>query len=80
MVFLEVKNYSSSQYVSSPLSHSPLKSGAASHTVAGPLPEYWPTDSSIRNTGMPTNVNIMKYGIKKAPGESCFYIKGMVFV
>ena len=44
--------------------------GEASHTFIGPDPEYCPIASSIKNTGIPTNVNIKKYGTRKAPATN----------
>ncbi len=44
--------------------------GEASQTVMGPEAEYCPTDSSMRKTGSPTKVNMMAYGIRKAPETS----------
>ena len=38
---------------------SPWKIGEADQTVIGPQPEYWPTDNSMKNTGRPTNVNMI---------------------
>ena len=48
----------------------PTKMGEASHTFIGPDPEYCPIASSIKNSGIPTNVNIKKYGTRKAPATN----------
>ena len=41
--------------------------GDKDQTVIGPDAEYCPNVSSIKNMGIPTKVNMMVYGIKKAP-------------
>ena len=59
----------------------PWKRGETVQTVRGPAAENCPRDSSIINTGIPTNVNMMKYGIKKAPvQENMRYVKNKVLV
>ena len=47
--------------------HTPWKRGETVQTVRGPAAENCPRESSMRNTGIPTNVNMMKYGMRKAP-------------
>ena len=35
--------------------------------LIGPFLIRWPIESSKRNRGMPSNINIMTYGMRKAP-------------
>lgn len=45
----------------------PLNIGASFHTPRPPMEVYWPREHSSRNKGMPANISVKKYGIKKAP-------------
>ena len=45
----------------------PLKMGTALQTVTGPRLAYCPKASSMYTNGMPQNISMMMYGMKKAP-------------
>ena len=45
----------------------PWNIGDTDQTVIGPDAEYCPSVNSIMNMGIPTKVNMMVYGIRKAP-------------
>lgn len=48
----------------------PLNSGAIRNTVKAPVFENCPKHVSIKNNGIPQNVNINKYGNKNAPAKN----------
>lgn len=50
--------------------HSPWKKGARrAYALTGPMPEYWPTNSSEKKMGKAITNTIMMKGIRKAPAR-----------
>lgn len=50
----------------------PFAIGAQFQIVRGPVPANWPKANSIKYIGFPAKVNIIRYGIKKAPPPQSF--------
>jgi len=48
----------------------PWKIGAYFQQVRGPELVNWPIDSSRKKIGIPTNTNMITYGMKNAPENS----------
>lgn len=45
----------------------PFAMGAQDQILNAPIPPNCPKESSIKYIGFPANINIIKYGIRKAP-------------
>lgn len=48
---------------------SPLNMGLTFHTPRQPSEVNWPKESSKKNSGMPQNTSMIKYGNMKAPDK-----------
>ena len=51
------------------LQYSPLNIGLNFQTEVGPRLENCPSDTSIKNTGIPAKASIMMYGTRNAPAS-----------
>lgn len=58
----------------------PFKSGAIRKIVKHPVFENCPKHVSIKNNGIPQNVNINKYGKRKAPANNNFFLDFFVII
>lgn len=50
----------------------PLRRGTDFHIVMGPRLAYCPKESSMNTRGMPQNISMVMYGMKKAPATKTY--------